>query len=368
MSESFLWGIIFRCNRPAPPAVQRYDVRPTKRKNMANRALLMIRAILPTLLFACHSPEQRTAGAGTESNLEEAHAFIVEGSGSFLMNAGRGHDEIAVRVYYHRPRNFSEISPVLIVLPGAGRNGDDYRDSWIEASEEYGVLVLSPSYPEKYYDVADYHLCGVIKNLELRNVETQENPQVYRMKDEDFVFDINDDSRQWLFHDFDRLFEIVVSAVGSKQLEYDMFGHSAGGQILHRLAIFHPESKANRILASNSGFYTLPRLDVALPFGIEGTRLTKQNLARAFRERLVLFLGELDDAKETRGRHLHTPKADEQGLGRLARGRTFFTESQKVAAALDADFRWTIEVVPGVGHDYAKMGAAAARFLYATTQ
>jgi hypothetical protein len=46
----------------------------------------------------------------------------------------------------------------------------------------------------------------VIKNLELRNVETQENPQVYRMKDEDFVFDINDDSRQWLFHDFDRLF------------------------------------------------------------------------------------------------------------------------------------------------------------------
>jgi len=55
---------------------------------------------------------------------------------------------------------------------------------------------------------------------------------------------------------------------------------------------------------------------------------------------------------------------DEQGIGRLARGRYSFSESQNVAVALDAEFRWTIEVVPGVGHDFRRMGEAAANLLY----
>lgn len=54
-----------------------------------------------------------------------------------------------------------------MVIPGAGRNGDDYRDTWIETSEKYGVLIISPSYPEKDYNYGDYHLGGIVKNLDL---------------------------------------------------------------------------------------------------------------------------------------------------------------------------------------------------------
>jgi pimeloyl-ACP methyl ester carboxylesterase len=226
-------------------------------------------------------------------------------------------------------------------------------------------LVLSPSYAEEDYDEAAYQLAGLVENLELRNLSL-DDPSVYRLADEDIVFDVNDDPRKWLFHDFDRLFDRVVQDVGSSQTAYDLFGHSAGGQIIQRMAIFHPDSKARRMVAANSGFYTLPRLDTPLIFGVADTRLTAEDLERAFQAPLTLLLGELDNANETRGTQLKTPKADEQGIGRLARGRYFFSESQKIAAALGAEFRWTIEEVPDVGHDFRRMAEAAAKLLYET--
>ena len=291
--------------------------------------------------------------------------LVVPGSGSFSMQGGPGHQEATITVFYHRPQSFGETSPILIVVSGTGRDGDEYRNSWIAAAEKYGVLVLSPAYPEEEYDEAAYQLAGLIENLELKNLN-RDDPSVYRLADEDIVFDVNDDPREWLFHDFDRLFEMVVEDVGSHEAEYDIFGHSAGGQIVHRMAIFHPDSKARRMVAANSAFYTLPRIDIPLIFGIAGSPLTTRDIERAFGERLTVLLGELDNAYETRGTQLSTPKADEQGIGRLARGRYFFSESQNVAEALDAEFRWTIQVVPGVGHDFRRMAEAAATLLYET--
>lgn len=308
---------------------------------------------------SCQSQSNLTARS--ESATEVA---IGEGSGSFLMQGGPGSEEKQIRVHYHRPHKFGSRSPIIIVLPGSGRNGDSYRDSWVDASERYGVLVLAPTYPEQDYDMAAYHYGGVIKNLQLRNARIEGNGSIYRLNDEDIVFEINRTRSQWLFGDFDRLFEIAVKATGSKQPGYDLFGHSAGGQILHRLAIFHPRSKARRVLAANAGLYTVPDLDAPLPFGIKDSGLSASTLKRSFKTPLVIFLGALDDENETRGIQARTPKADRQGLGRLAKGNYFYIESRKIAAALGTEFNWQVEVVSGVGHDQAKMGAAAAKYLY----
>jgi pimeloyl-ACP methyl ester carboxylesterase len=296
-----------------------------------------------------------------------AHAAIEisPGSGSFVMPGGKGHEAKTIQVYYHQPHSFSPTSPILIVMPGAGRNADVYRDSWIDASEKYGVLVLSPAYAEPAYDPYDYNFGGVLRDVRLRNIPPNARLRVYRLRDEDIQFEVSNTPDEWLFNDLDRLFDMAARAVGSAQTGYDLFGHSAGGQILHRLALFHPSSKARRIIAANSGFYTLPRLDVPMPFGLAGTPVTEQSLKQSFRQQLVIFLGELDNENETRGIHLHTPTADAQGTGRLARGKTFHAEGRRVARALAAEFNWKLVVNPGVGHDQEKMGALAARYLYA---
>ena len=295
---------------------------------------------------------------------QSGHIEINKGSGSFSIEGGNGKEDKIIRVYYHKPGSFSSNSPILIVVPGAGRNGDDYRDAWISASEQYGVLVLSPAYSETDYDLAAYNYGGTIKNLELHNLRVDEDTRIYRIKDEDIILDNDNDPGHWLFSDFDRLFEIAANSVGSSQTGYDMFGHSAGGQIVHRLAIFYPASRAKHLLASNSGYYTLPRFDISPPFGIRGTLVTVRSLKKSFKINLVLFLGELDNEHETRGIALHTPFVDQQGLGRLERGRSFYYESRNAAARLKAMYNWHIEVTPGVGHDYRKMSQAAARYLY----
>jgi pimeloyl-ACP methyl ester carboxylesterase len=292
-----------------------------------------------------------------------AQIEVRPGPGAFSMAGGADHPNATITVYYHRPTGFDATSPILIVVPGDGRNGDEYRDSWINASEEYGVLVLSPSYPEDDYDPAAYHLGGVIENLELRNLNTG-TPGVFRLADEDIVYDVNPEQERWLFRDFDRLFDNVVEAIGSTQSEYDLFGHSAGGQIVHRMAIFYPESKARWMIAANSGFYTVPDVSTRLIFGVANAPLTVEDLKRGFSQPLTLLLGEFDDAYEPRGQHLSTPLADSRGIGRLARGQYFYRSSQAIARELDASFNWTIEVVPGVGHDFRSMADAAASLLY----
>ncbi|MGI9552953.1 MAG: hypothetical protein ACR2MT_17235 [Aurantibacter sp.] len=288
---------------------------------------------------------------------------IKEGSGVFLVEAGDKNR--AIEVYYHKPENYRSDSKVLLVIPGAGRNGDSYRDAWVEKSEKYSILILSPRYAEKDFGFGDYHMSGLIYDLDLENsVSYIENSNVAELNEGNFAFKVNSNSDEWIFNDFDRILDLVASSLQSTETQYDIFGHSAGGQILHRLAIFQKASKANHILAANSGFYTLPDVEVNLPFGIKDAPIEDQDLQLSFAKKLVLLVGELDNESETGGTLLRSPTVDKQGLNRLDRGKFFFNQSRSLANALGFEFNWELQIIPNVGHDHRKMGDAAAAYLY----
>ncbi|MFK8008348.1 MAG: hypothetical protein AB8H03_18465 [Saprospiraceae bacterium] len=302
--------------------------------------------------------------------INEAKLLVNEinlstGSGVFLVEGGKDRKEKSIKVYYHQPKNFTADSKILIVLPGAGRNGDGYRDAWEEASEKYNVLILSPMYSEEDYPFEDYHLGGLIKKSNLRDcIEFVENTNIAKLDEAKFKCEINKNQSEWIFKDFDRIFNLVVNACHSSQNQYDIFGHSAGGQILHRMAIFNPTSKANRIIAANSGFYTLPNFETTLPFGIKNTLLKKEDLKNSFNQKLILLIGENDNVNETGGTLLRSPTVDQQGFDRLERGQYFYEISKKIAAELKTDFNWKINLVPNVGHDHRRMRESAAKVLY----
>lgn len=290
---------------------------------------------------------------------------IIEGSGEFLIEGGLGKINKPIKVFYHRPKNYQSDSNILIVIPGAGRNGDSYRDAWIEESEKYGVLILSPMYSKKEYNFEDYHLCGLISDSNLKNcVEFIENSNIALLNEDNFTFKENTNQKEWIFNDFDRIFNLVVDSLNSKQTKYDIFGHSAGGQILHRLAIFHTNSNVDRILASNSGFYTLTDFEILLPFGIKNTLINEKDLQASFQNKLVLFIGELDNENEKGGTLLRSKTADTQGLHRLQRAKYFYNYSKEKALKMGVDFNWELKIVPNIGHNYIEMGNAAAMYLY----
>ena len=80
---------------------------------------------------------------------------IQEGSGEFLIEGGKAKKDKTVKIFYHKPKNYRANSKFLMVIPGAGRNGDSYRDAWIDESEKYSLLILSPMYQESQYGFED---------------------------------------------------------------------------------------------------------------------------------------------------------------------------------------------------------------------
>lgn len=291
---------------------------------------------------------------------------IAEGSGYFAL---AGEAEGIIPVFYHRPEGFMPSSPVLLVIPGAGRNAERYRDAWVEESERYGVLILTPLFPERHYPFEDYHLCRLVEDSNLQaNVTYVEGTNMAQLDEDNFEFALNGNAEEWIFHDIDRIFEKATAAVGSTRTRYDLFGHSAGGHILHRLALFGESDNINRIVAANASFYTVPTFDVDFPFGLRHAPIDSAGLSRAFERKLVLLLGENDDETETKGTLLRSETADKQGLHRLARGRHFFMHAREAANSLGLAFNWELAIVPGIGHDHRLMGDAAAEYLYGNTR
>ncbi len=345
-------------------------------------------------------------GPSSPAGLGPDSVTIEPGSGTFPVAGGEGREERTLTVHYHRPESFDRRSPVVVVVPGAGRNADDYRDAWIEASERHGLLVLSPHYPERHYpEYWSYNLAGMTASVTFDvRVEVDTHPEEWTLDDvtremasrevmdlfghtsrghllyrlllleragmladveaDASGLEVSTDRADWILADFDRIFEKARQELGLERDGYDMFGHSAGGQILHRYVLFHPDNRADRVLAANSGWYTLPTGEEAFPYGLEGTGLSTEELEDAFRERLVVFLGGEDDRSETRGQLRRTPAADRQGPGRRERGEFFYRQARETAREVGVDLNWRIEVVPGVGHEYRRMSAAAAEYLY----
>ena len=285
------------------------------------------------------------------------------GSGNFVISGGSGIADRTIPVFYYQPKAFNQDSKVLIVVPGTGRNAWDYRDAWIKAADQYNVLVLAPHYSEEYYQFADYHLGGVVANLKI-NSDAENGDNRFRLDDADIEYQINTDRTQWLYPDFDRLFALVKNATGLQAEGYDLFGHSAGAQILHRLVLLHSDSSADRVVAANAGFYTLPNMQKTFFYGVSGTGIEEAELVNSFSNKLVIMLGKKDDASASGGRMLHTPMVDEQGKGRLERGRYFYQVAKFTANTLLVDFNWELVEVPGVGHDFKAISKAAADYLY----
>ena len=113
-------------------------------------------------------------------------------------------------MYYHKPKKFNKSTKVLLVIPGSGRNGDDYRDSWIQTSEKHNVLILSPSYPEKNYNYGGYHLGNMITDFdESIGISLKKNTNQYWLDESVAKFNFNADSKAWIYSDFDRIFSIT---------------------------------------------------------------------------------------------------------------------------------------------------------------
>ena len=164
--------------------------------------------------------------------------------------------------------------------------------------------------------------------------------------------------RYWSFPIIDRVFDQVRDLTGTNRTSFSLFGHSAGGQFVHRYMTFTGGPRVDLAIAANPGWYTMTTRTETFPYGLGGANVTDDDLRKLYASPLVVLLGEEDTR---RGIYLRTtPEADRQGANRLERGKTYFAEAKRNARAAGMPFEWKLRTVPGVGHKNAGMAGPAA--------
>ena len=142
-----------------------------------------------------------------------------------------------------------------------------------------------------------------------------------------------------------------------------MFGHSAGGQFVHRFVLIKPNARFNKAVAANSGWYSVPDGIANFPYGIMNSPISAINPNNYFSRQLYITVGALDNNGLDSSLR-HNTASDMQGLNRLDRANYFFSKSQIYANSVQAIFNWQFHTVANSGHDASLMSNDAIRILY----
>ena len=236
-----------------------------------------------------------------------------------------------------RPRDWHAGMPVLIVHHGVGRNGKSYRDYWLKLVDASRVLAISVEFPEASFPEYLWYNFG---NLHAKDGTA--NPR-----------------EVWTFGIDERLFvELRTQGITTRR-RYGLFGHSAGGQFVHRMLTFGYREHVAIAVSANAGTYAMPDLSIGWPWGVGETELDPAAL-RMLLEFPITVMAGIDDTATTGKFFPGGPRSLRQGAHRYERAQNYVRMGHAAAAALDTVCAWQVIDVPGVGHDGRGMSVAAA--------
>lgn len=265
---------------------------------------------------------------------------ITPGYGSFAFVDAKGDPSKQITVYTYLPKRLRpDAARIVFVMHGHGKNARGYRDTWVEHADKYGFMVIAPLFDPRQWAGGPYSYASVMTGEgSLQN------------------------QALWSFSVVEHLFDAIKEATGNKSPQYFIYGHSEGGQFVHRLVLFLPEARYAKAVAANPGWYTMPTFDVKFPYGLGGSPVTKGSLKKSLGREFVLMLGDQD----TDPNHIalrRTPKAMAQGANRFERGQNYMKEAGKRAGELNCVLSWQLQIVRGVAHQNPKMSHSAAAIL-----
>ncbi|KRE17808.1 hypothetical protein ASE63_00990 [Bosea sp. Root381] len=231
--------------------------------------------------------------------------------------------------------------PLVVSVHGLNRNAEAARENWVEAAERYGLLIAAPHFDKERFPTRLFQQGGV-----------RGEP----------------DRTRWVYSVIERFFDRALKSGRVAGESYLLFGHSAGAQFVHRMALLLPEARYSTAVSANAGYYTLPVWREgadgrAYPYSLAGTPATEATLKAAFARPLWVMLGDQDIDPDhpqlNKGRG-----AEAQGPDRMARGQNFIAVAASEAKRLGVESRWREIIVPGVAHEQRKMANAAADALF----
>jgi hypothetical protein len=249
-------------------------------------------------------------------------------------------DNPEIKVFYALRPKISSKTKVLVVMAGRQRDADAYIESWVDWGGRSNYVVIAPQFDVKNWpEPLGYNFGNLASGSERSNTP---NPR-----------------SKWSFTVLEQLFDEVRKRFSVDVEKYDLFGHSAGGQFVHRFLLFYPENRVRVAVAANPGFYTFPDSSIDFPYGLKDSpvAVSQKQLLDWTNADLIIMRGTADIQRTESLRQ--TPEADAQGKHRYERAGVMYG----TVRGLNPNTRWRLIDVPDIAHDQKGMAKGAQRVL-----
>ena len=165
--------------------------------------------------------------AAVASSTGAGAAPIPSGSGQQVVQLGG----TAMEIFTYRPSSCRNPS-LLVVSHGVGRNASGYRDHVIPLAEATCSLVVAPLFDKERFPSWRFQFGGIVHKGAVQNPREWTGNLILGLV-------------QW------------ARTQERRAMEYALIGHSAGGQLLSRVAAFTPTG-ASRIVIANPSTWVFP--------------------------------------------------------------------------------------------------------------
>lgn len=244
-----------------------------------------------------------------------------------------------VRTFIVAPPELNAQTRIIMVMHGRSRNADGYIETWREWASSHNYIAVAPQFDAVNWMDGKYNLGNVFKTEKAVGEKVPE--------------------ANWSFTVVENIHQTVRESFGVNVKEYDIWGHSAGGQFVHRFTLFKPNARVRYAMSANSGYYTTPNLNLTFPHGVRHPQLsiTERDLKHWTGEQFIIFRGTGDVLRTDN--LSQTKESDAQGQNRFERAGFMFRQISK----FNPKTKWTMIDVPAADHNQRKMAPAAQRFL-----
>ena len=149
------------------------------------------------------------------SSCQKKEILFQQGKGEMDYTCTTADGEKTIHLYYYIPEGDIASMPVQIVMHGMGRNGDGYFNVWVQEADKYGCILLVPTFSDEQFAEESYQQGNIL------NAEGKFN------RKEDMTYAI-----------VDGIFDFFLDHSTSKAKKFNIYGHSAGAQFVHRYLMF----------------------------------------------------------------------------------------------------------------------------------
>jgi hypothetical protein len=271
------------------------------------------------------------------SDTQRVQVFPAGARTSFVYKS-RGNPD--VRTYICLPPTLSSATKIVVVMAGQQRDADAYLDSWIEWASRNDYIAIAPQFDEAHWPGSRSYMLG--------NTFTGEDGAGRRTPE-----------ARWSFTIVEGIHQRVRTGFRISDPRYDLFGHSAGAQFVHRFLLFKPNASVRNAIAANAGWYTVPDLTIPFAYGVKHPLLPlNMRDIIGWTDRKIIILRGTADLNADHNLRV-TPEANAQGKNRYERAAYMIDKARSV----NPHTKWELVDVPGADHDQRKMAPKAQELL-----